>query len=270
MPYPQEFIDSVTVSIPSFWYQPEYFTSLDRIPPQCFKALEEEPDYEWAVKKEKGVMFDLLKQLRGFQHADTVTIDKDEQTGEKIKNIKKGRKYAPRPQYYTFFAYTAFALLHGDVDHLNWRRRFSGNLTGQDVIHAMNKYGIYGLSEDLEAARSKKLVGERFAALYSRMYNNDPRFHRNSAEPAELQIDSRSSPITFCPHCKVVHVLWEMNEGVYEPSDDGYDRVKFDYDRQIGKQKTERHSAEDQNLYLDRNGYLLSVDETADDPIPSA
>jgi glutaredoxin len=270
MPYPQEFIDSVTVSIPSSWYKPEYFTSLETIPSRSLKALQEEPDYAWATQNKKGVMFDLLKQLMGYQHPDVVDLCENEQTGEIEKIIKKGRTYRPRPQHYTFFAFTAFALLHGDINCLNWRKRFSGNLTGQDIVHAMNKYGVFGLSEDLKSANSKKLASERFAALYSRMYNNDLRFHWKSAEPAQLQTDIRLSPITFCPHCKTVHVLWDMDKGVYEPEDVGYNQVKQKYIQQISEKKFERNSVEDQDLYSARDGYLLSVDRLADDPVPSA
>lgn len=260
MPYPQKFIDSVRVSIQSHWYEPEYVSDLKSVPRACFNALKEEPDFAMALEKRKGIMFDLLKQVCGCIFPDTTTYKVNDDTKEVTEVKRKGKQYAPKPQYYQFFAYTAYALLHSDISRLNWREPYNRNLQGQDVLYAMNKYGIYGLTEKITLNRDKKLLVNRFAALYARMFNADPRFQGSFAEPAELKIETRESPMTYCSDCGTIRKAWDYPSIAYRPGDPEYADLLSKFKSQIATKIFEKSTEEDQERYLERNGTLLNLD----------
>lgn len=262
MPYPQEFVDTVRVRIKSEWYDPDYLQDLNNFPRQCLKAIKEENDYEIAVKYRKGVMFDLLKQIYGCSHPDKTDVQIDSQTGETTTTtIRKGKTYSPKPQYYHFFAYTAYALLHGDIRELNWRAPYNSNIQGQDVLYAINKYGIYGLTEEISSTFSKKFFVSKFAALYARMFNADPRFQTHTAEPLELKTETRESPLTYCGDCKTIRVAWDINKTAYRPGHPKYNELLGKFKEQIIKKEFEKSTAEDQTRYLERRGTLLNFED---------
>jgi hypothetical protein len=261
MPYPQDFVDTVTVSVRPTWYEPEYVTNVSNIPRKCFLALTTEPDYDIANERRKGVMFDLLKQLRGVQFDDTTSVYFDEETQELVTKIRKGKVYKPKPQYYQYFAYTAYALLHGDITKLNWRNPYNGNIQGQDVIYAINKYGIYGLTDPMEDSKVfKKLMLSKFAALYARMFNSDPRFQLHTAEPYELKVEKRESPLSYCGDCGTIRIAWETANIAYKPGHPRYPQLLARFKAQVMQKQVEKSAKEDQERYFRRAGTLLDFD----------
>jgi len=245
----------------SEWYDPDYVQDLDNLPKQCLKVIKEENDYESAVRYKKGIMFDLLKQIYGCSHPDKTKIEIDPGTGETKTTTRKGKTYSPKPQYYHFFAYTAYALLHGDIRELNWRAPYNGNMQGQDVMHAINKYGIYGLTEELNSTFNKKFFVSKFAALYARMFNADPRFKNCTAEPAELKTEIRESPLTYCSDCKTIRIAWDINKTAYTPGHPKYTELLSKFKEQVLKKEFEKSTTEDQARYLERRGTLLNFND---------
>ena len=255
MPYPDSFVDTVSVYIPASYYEPEYVTNLNNIPSKALKALQEEPDFEIANIERKGIMFDLLKQILGCSFPEITSISFDEETKELKTATRKGKQFTPKPQYYQYFAYTAYALLHGDISKLNWRQPYNGNIQGQDVMYAINKYGIYGLNEKVN---TKKIMVSKFAALYARMFNADPRFQLQAAEPAELKVAERESPIMYCPDCGTIRIAWEASKKAYKPGSSDYEKLLGRFKQQIMQKDFEKHTEEDQQRYLLKRGTLLN------------
>ena len=262
MPYPEDFIASVQEavgSLPSEYYEPDYLQDVKNLPPNILETLKKEEDYELAMQKQKGVMFDLTKQLCGFKHRDIVSNEVDKSTGESIVTIHSGKTYLPAPQYYHYFAYTAYALLHGDLTLLNWRTVFNKNIHGKDVSEAINKMGIYGLTENLIAG--KKLTRPRFSALYARIYNADPRFQGvQCATPQTLHVETRLSPLSYCPVCKVIQKAWDPSNEKYYPVNPEYAMLLSRVNRQFNDAKTDRDSVEDQGKYISKGVLLNSID----------
>jgi hypothetical protein len=257
MPYPDSFVDTVSVHIPQTWYEPDYTTDPRNIPDAAIEALKIEKDFDIAMQQRKGVMFDLMKQVCGCYFPNTTHVNINEKTQEVETSVRKGKEYAPKPQYYQYFAYTAYALLHGDVTELNWRIPYDGNIQGQDVMYAINKYGIYGLTEKVNA---KKIMVSKFAALYARMYNSDFRFQQHAAEPAELKIAERESPLTYCSDCGIIRIAWDIHKKAYKPGDPEYKDLLARFKRQIMQKEFEKQTAEDQERYLQKRGTLLNLD----------
>lgn len=262
MPYPQDFVDTVSVSIPASYYDADYVTVLDNVPSQCLQVLKKEPDFDIAVHYKKGVMFDLLKQVCGCSFPDTTNVVFDDKTKELKTSQRKGKTFKPKPQFYNYFAYTAHALLHGDVSALNWKTPYTGNIQGQDVLYAINKYGVYGLTEPVD---SKKLMVGKFAALYARMFNADPRFQVQAAEPLELKTEERLSPLTYCRDCGTIRKAWDVEQKGYTPGDAEYGELLTKFKEQIMKKEYEKHTAEDQERYMQKRGTLLHLDTLSDE-----
>lgn len=269
MPYPTDFIATVSVRISADWYDPDYVQNVRNIPKRCIEILKEEPDYEVAMAHRQGVMFDLHKQLFGCKFPDTTKFSFDEKTKEMVSVTRKGKLYKPKPQYYQFFAYTAYALLHGDISSINWREPYKGNIQGQDVVYAMNKYGVYGLTDPLVGKFDKKLMLSKFAALYARMFNVDPRFQLKAAEPLELKTVDRESPLTYCGDCGTIRVAWDLHKNAYTPGDPEYDNLLARFKRQIMKSKLEKSAQEDQQRYLERAGTILDFCDYEDAESPT-
>jgi len=256
MPYPDAFVRSVTVNIPAEYYEPEYVTNLDNIPKKSIAALKEEPDFDYAFEKRNGVMFDLLKQICGCEFPEITKIEFDEKTQDVKTSTRKGKDYDCKPQYYQYFAYTAYALLHGDIEKLNWRQPYNGNIQGQDVMYAINKYGIYGLQDKLD---TKKVMVSKFAALYARLFNSDTRFQSGLAEPAELKIEERKPPLTYCGDCGTIRKAWDLSGKAYKPGDLEYNDLLARFKRDILKKDFEKHTKEDQERYLRKKGTLKNL-----------
>lgn len=262
MPYTAEFIASIDETIgalPSEYYEPDYVTDPKNLPPNILSVLQKEEDYAIAVREQQGVMFDLLKQLYGFRFNNTTSVEKNEETGEAEIVIHKGKTYTPCPQYYQYFAYTAYALLNGDISILNWRAVFNRGLHGIDVVEAMNKFGIYGFTENVE--EGKRISRARFAALYARIYNADPRFQGVRAEsPQILYTEKRLSPLSYCPVCTVIQKAWDVNKTEYYPSNPEYAKLFSQVRRQHQHRKIEKNSSEDQTKYLHKGTLLSDID----------
>ena len=259
MPYPESFLQTVSVSINQNWYEPEYVTDINNIPKQCLVALTHEPDFNIAVTYKQGVMWDLLKQIHGCAFPDKVDITYDKDTQDVATAKRKGPTYTPKPQYYQFFAYTAYALLHGDITELNWRVAYDGTIQGQDVMYAINKYGIYGLTEELSNT-SKKIMVSKFAALYARMFNVDPRFQSMAAEPQELKVADRESPMSYCADCGTIRIAWDENKIAYKPGHPEYQKLIGMFRAKVKNTSFEKSTAEDQERYLRSKGTLLEFD----------
>ena len=267
MPYPDAFIASVhsrTSSIPSKYYEPEYVQDLKNLPANTSSTLQQEEDYSIAIHKQKGVMFDLLKQLCGFKHKDGMSLEPDCKTQTPVRKKHKGRQYAPAPQYYHYFAYTAYALLNGDLSILNWRPVYSSKgLHGRDVIEAINKFGIYGFTDSL--GEGKKIARLQFAALYSRIYNADPRFHTiKTATPKKLHVEKRKSPLVYCPICTVIHKAWDEDKTLYYPDDPEYSQLFSQLHRQIENNKVDKGAVEEQDKYVGKGDLLNVLDVLGD------
>lgn len=259
MPYPKSFTQTVYASIKADWYEPDYVKDINNIPKECLAALTQEPDFNIAVTYKQGVMWDLLKQIHGCAFPDKVDITYDRDTQDVVTAKRKGSTYSPKPQYYQFFAYTAYALLHGDVKQLNWRVAYDGTIQGQDVMYAINKYGIYGLSEQL-SSMSKKIMVNKFAALYARMFNVDPRFNSASAEPKKLKIADRESPMSYCADCGTIRKAWDENKIAYTPGHPEYEKLMGMFRAKVTSMHFEKSTAEDQERYLRSKGTLLEFD----------
>jgi hypothetical protein len=262
MPYPPEFIASIDETVgplPSDYYEPDYVTDIKNLPANILSVLQKEEDYNIAVYKQQGVLFDLLKQLYGFKHNNTTSVEEDEETGEIEYTEHTGRQYAPCPQYYHYFAYTAYALLHGDIRMLNWRPLFNKGLHGKDVIEAINKLGIYGFTDNVEIG--KQISRARFAALYARIYNADSRFQGVRAEsPQTLHVEKRLSPLSYCPVCTVIQKAWDINKIAYYPHNPEYAQLFSQIRRQHENNKIEKNAAEDQTKYVQKGTLLSDVD----------
>ena len=262
MPYPAKFIASIneTVgSIPLEYYEPDYVTDIKNLPSNILSVLEQEEDYVLAVQRQQGVMFDLLKQLYGFKHNNTTSVEEDEETGELTVVEHTGRQYAPCPQYYHYFAYTAYALLHGDISILNWRTVYNGGLHGKDVVEAINKLGIYGFTENVE--KGKKISRARFGALYARIYNADARFQGPRAESAQtLRVETRISPLSYCPVCNAIQKAWDVDKKAYYPSDPEYAQLFNQVRRQHQNNKIDKNASEEQEKYIQKGTLLNGMD----------
>ena len=261
MPYPAAFISSLhstTGALPSTYYEPDYVQDIKNLPVTTKSVLEKEEDYSIAIHKQKGVMFDLLKQFCGFKHKDTISIEHNLGTETRVVKKHAGRRYAPAPQYYHYFAYTGYALLNGDLNTLNWRPVYSyKGLHGRDVVDAMNKFGFYGFTEKMD--EGKKIARMQFAALYSRIYNADPRFHSvKTATPKKLHVEQRKSPLIYCPICTAIHKAWDEDKTVYYPGHPKYSQLFSQLHRQTENNKIDRDSTEEQDKYVEK-GNLLNV-----------
>jgi len=267
MPYPDAFITSVrstTDSMPSKYYEPDYVQDIKNLPTNTRSILEKEEDFSIAIHKQKGVMFDLLKQLCGFKHKDVMSVEQDLKTQTSVVKKHIGRQYAPAPQYYHYFAYTAYALLNGDLNTLNWRPVYSHKgLHGRDVIEAINKFGIYGFTDNL--GEGKKIARLQFAALYSRIYNADPRFHAiKTATPKTLHVEKRKSPLIYCSICTAIHKAWDEDKIVYYPDDPEYSQLFSQLHRQIENNKVDKEVVEEQDRYMEKGNLLNALDVLGD------
>jgi hypothetical protein len=270
--------------IPEEYLQPEYLNDLDNLPEVAhfdkryvFKA---EPDFDYAEKKGKGVMFDLWKQLYGFDAHDNVDINDLIEAGassEELTSALNSKSYKPKPSHYHYFAYTAAAVLSGNVAELDIDLAYKKHLDGASIVETAARHGVWGIDDphDPRVGRRKYPFMKKFAPLYARMFNNDLRFFSEAEcmktyntlyeSNAELTTHSRfvglhgldylhtverESPIIYCSHCRVITVPWENKD--YAPGDEGYDRVLLRLKEFKARNRYQKHTDEDQTRYMAR------------------
>lgn len=256
-----------------------------------------EDDFQFADTKQRGVMFDLWKQLYGCSFLETNDLYDEEGNNledmsfediQEIESVTSTRKYYPNPAQYQWWAWTAHALMKGDLSSLGVRPTYNRNLDGGDVARIINKLGFYGLDEELE--RKKRLTLARFAPLYARMYNNDPRYtngigcikelealkvetngleealkiaSRSSYQTGDLHIKHRESPLKYCSVCGAITDVWKMdkegNSTVIKPGDPSYEEYSKKVGKQIENKKREKDAKPDQDRFEKHKFTKLNV-----------
>ena len=256
-----------------------------------------EPDYMFASEKQRGVMFDLWKQLYGCSFLETEelytedgrnVLDLDWEELKEIRSVTNTRRFLPNPAQYQWWAWTAHALLNADLETLGARPTYNRNLDGADVSKFINKHGFWGLNAEME--KKKRLTLSRFAPLYARMYNNDPRYKYDlecmkklegegliesaydipsiskvfSTTSDFLHTTTRENPLKFCAVCGVITDLWAINDegGVgkeIHPGDEDYDDYFVKIRKQVEKKKEEKHARPDQSRYKQENYKVVKL-----------
>ena len=271
-------------NVPAEFLDPTWIDDPKNLP---YTALEEnqfvfkaEADFEFAHETRRGVLFDLMKQLYGCRTQETTELyaedgrnieDLSFEELDEIEFVTNSRTFKPNPAQYQWWAWTAHALLNGDVTELNIRGTYRNSLDGGDVSKIINKLGFWKL--DGEVDKSKRLTLARFAPLYARMYNNDPRY--NSDAPAvkklidekklehdytvpavtaiftgaghSLLTKDRESPLKYCGECGVITDIWARK--VIKPGDPEYDKYFLKVKKQVANSKREKDAKPEQDRY---------------------
>ncbi len=207
---------------------------------------------------------------------------------QEIESVTSTRTYRPNPAQYQWWAWTAHVLMKGDLSSLGVRPTYNRNLDGGDVARIINKLGFYGLDEELE--RKKRLTLARFAPLYARMYNNDPRYtdefscikelealkietegleealkiaSRSNYRTGELHVKHRESPLKYCSVCGAITDVWKMdkegNSTVIKPGDPSYEAYSKKVGKQIENKKREKDAKPDQDRFEKHRFTKLNV-----------
>ena len=287
MSYTQSFLDGLPpecLRLPQEFLDENWINDPKNLP---YSAQEEnqfvfkaEDDYLFATKKQRGVLFDLMKQLYGcsFLETDDLFTEDGENVEDltweelqEIESVTNIRTYKPNPAQYQWWAWTAHALLNGDITELNIRGTYKNSLDGGDVSKIINKLGFWKLDGEIE--KNKRLTLTRFAPLYARMYNNDPRYtsgsyavkklkEKNLLEESfsvpvvqsistgtgfELLTKPRESPLKFCTECKVIIDVWADKK--IRPGDSDYDKYYKKVRNQVARAKEEKDAKPDQSRY---------------------
>ena len=305
MSYHQDFIDSLPeecLKVPSEFLDPDWIDDPKNLP---FTAAFEnryvfmiEDDFRFADTKQRGVMYDLWKQLYGCAFLETPDLYDEEGNNleemsyediQGIDSVTSTRTFLPNPAQYQWWAWTAHVLMKADnLDILGVRPTYNRNLDGGDIARFINKLGFFGLNEEME--RKKRLTLARFAPLYARMYNNDPRYtsefscikklealkvettgleealriaSRSNYRTGELHVKHRESPLKYCSVCGAITDVWKLDEEgnstVVKPGDPSYEKYSKKVGKQMENNKREKDAKPDQDRFEKHRFTTLNV-----------
>lgn len=293
MAYTDDFRNSLPgecLKLPEEFGEPDWLNDPANLPYTALAdnkfVFQVEEDYMFAHRSRRGVMFDLWKQLYGCTFYETSQLYTEDGENvetlsveelDEITTVTSTRTYKPNPAQYQLWAWSANALLQGNLEALNFRLTYNkNNLDGGDITKIVNKLGFWGL--DNEINRSKRLSLARFAPLYARMFNNDPRytsyfpcikqlkedeklendfaipssafaFRINKSGANELLTKERESPLKYCTECFSITDVWASR--VIKRGDKDYDKYFEKVKQQEARQRLERHAKPCQARYAE-------------------